>query len=153
MMNYFSDDLPDDMPDEAQRGPCEECGGDGVERMFGRRRFLCDECCEALATEGERSVVVLEWTDTDGETHIIRVAADAALESVGTRGLCAFGYDDDATMENDPFGEFWDAVDRGVVCTIGLGFPTNGPGALFKTVWNMLFAVSGGMTVSGERTE
>lgn len=137
-MNHFSDDIPDDMPDEALRGPCEDCGGGGVERMFGRR-FLCDECCEALATEDERSVVVLEWADNEG-THVVRVSADDALASIGTRGMCVLGHDE-TMMADDPFGEFWDAVDRGAVDTIKLGFPTNGAGVLVKTAWDMLFAV------------
>lgn len=136
-MNH-SPDRPDNMPDKARRGPCEECGGSGVERMFGRR-FLCDGCCETLATEDRRSVVVLEWADTDNQTYVVRVSADKALESIGTRGMCMLGHDE--TMANDPFGEFWDAEDRGVVDTIGLGLPTNSAGMLVKTAWEMLFAV------------
>lgn len=125
--------------DDNRRGPCEECGGGGVERLFGGR-FLCDDCCEALATEDERSVIIIEWTETDGETYVVRMPAAIAHESIGFRGLRAMGYDQEA-MEDDPFGEFWDAVDRNAVARFAIGVPPNDSGRLVGTAFDIMLAL------------
>ncbi len=130
---------PDDMPEEARRGPCEDCGGDGVERMLGRR-FLCDECCDS--GELAETEIVVEYDTTACDTHVVRIPADAAIRSITRRGISLFGRTRVVGLRrNDPFKGLWRTTDRGRLDAIRLGVPGNAAGALVRAALMPLYPV------------
>ena len=133
-----------DMPEVARRGPCEgeKCVAEGVERMFSRQ-FLCDDCCDKESkAEWEAAQVTVQYSDTDGETHIITgLPADAAVESIGYRGCALAG--DVKVLDNDPLAELWKVTDEGKLTGIVVGVSPGGScGEFVKFSFSTLYPVS-----------